>query len=139
MRRASIALLLSSLALAASGCGGGEEETAATPEPAESTPAQSTPEPTEEAAGEAPAGEVEVAMVDFKFEPRDVTVEQGETITWTNEDTAQHNAVASEGDGPESELFNQGESYSWTADAEPGEIPYVCTIHPGMEGTITVR
>lgn len=125
---------MSSLALAAAGCGGGEDETAATPAPAESTPA-----PTEESAGEAAEGEVEVAMVNFEFEPRDVTVEQGQTITWTNEDTAQHNVVASEGDGPESELFNQGESYSWTADAEPGEIPYVCTIHPGMEGSITVR
>jgi plastocyanin len=135
MRRASIAVLVSCAAFAV-GCGGAEdEETAATPAPAESQTA-----PTEEPATDVvPEDEVEVTMVNFEFVPRDVTVEQGQTITWVNEDTAQHNAVAREGEGPQSELFNQGETYSWTADVEPGEIPYVCTIHPGMEGTITVR
>lgn len=128
MTRAMTAVLLTSAALLG-GCGGGEE-TAAT-EPA------TTPEPTQAASTPA-AGEVRVAMKDFKFIPQDVTVEVGETITWVNEDTAQHNAVAADGEGPASELFNQGESYSWTAE-KAGKIPYVCTIHPGMEGTITVR
>lgn len=138
MRRASIAVLMSCAAFAA-GCGGDEEETAATPAPAESTPAQTTA-PTEEPAGDAVAEDaVEVTMLDYEFQPREVTVDQGQTITWVNEGEAQHNAVASEGEGPDSELFNPGETYSWTADVEPGEIPYVCTIHPGMEGTIAVR
>ena len=132
MTRSMTAVLLTGAALL--GGGGGGEENAAT-EPAatpEANQAAETP------AATPAAGEVRVAMEDFKFIPQDVTVEVGETITWVNEDTAQHNAVAADGEGPASELFNQGESYSWTAE-EAGEIPYVCTIHPGMEGTITVR
>lgn len=97
--------------------------------------AESTPAPAGTAVAE---GGVRVAMEGFAFVPEHVTVERGQTITWVNEDTAQHDAVATAGDGPDSELFNQGESYSWTAE-EAGEIPYVCTVHPGMDGTITVR
>ncbi len=128
MTRAISAVLLTGAALLG-GCGGGEQTTASAP--------ATTPEPTQAAGTPAP-GEVRVAMKDFEFIPRNVTVDAGEKITWVNEDTAQHNAVAADGEGPMSELFNQGESYSWTAESL-GKIPYVCTIHPGMEGTITVR
>ena len=126
MRRAAIAFLLS--CAAALGACGGSEETAS--QAAEPTPA----------AAEATVadGAVRVAMKDFEFVPENVEVERGQTITWVNEDTVQHDAVAAEGDGPESELFNQGETYSWTAE-KAGKIPYVCTVHPGMEGTITVK
>ena len=126
MRRAAIVLALSCAAFAG-GCGGSEE----TP----SQSAEKTPAPAEATVAD---GAVRVAMKDFKFVPEDVEVEAGQTITWVNEDTAQHDAVADEGEGPRSELFNQGESYSWTAETA-GTIPYVCTVHPGMEGTITVR
>ncbi len=133
MRRAATAFLLTGAALLA-GCGGSDESASQTSEP---TPAAT--EATPAAAEATPAeSEVRVAMKDFKFVPADVTVEQGQTITWVNEDTAQHDAVAPDGDGPKSKLFNQGESYSWTAE-KAGRIPYVCTVHPGMEGTITVR
>ena len=126
MRRVASAFLLT--CAAALGACGGSEETA--PQSAESTPAAAEATVAE--------GAVRVGMKDFKFVPENVQVEVGQTITWVNEDTAQHNAVAAEGDGPKSELFNQGESYSWKAE-QAGTIPYVCTIHPGMEGTITVR
>ena len=133
MRRAATAFLLTCAALVG-GCGGSDEpasETAQqTPAATEATPAGAEATPAE--------GEVRVAMKDFKFVPADVTVEPGQTITWVNEDTAQHDAVAPGGEGPKSELFNEGESYSWTAETA-GRIPYVCTVHPGMEGTITVR
>ncbi len=125
MRRATASLLACAALLGA--CGGSADTS---PEAAESTPAP--------AGAAAAAGDVRVAMKGFEFVPENVTVERGQTITWVNEDTAQHDAVATEGDGPQSELFNQGESYSWTAE-EAGEIPYVCTVHPGMDGTITVR
>ncbi len=127
MRRASSAALIA-LALLLPACGGDSEE--ATTESAESTPAATT--------ATAQEGEVRVAMKDFKFVPADVTVKQGETVTWVNEDTAQHDAVAADKSGPQSELFNQGGTYSWTAE-KAGKISYVCSVHPGMEGTITVE
>lgn len=125
MRRATASLLACAALLGA--CGGSVDTS---PQAAESTPAPAGTTVAE--------GDVRVAMKGFEFVPEHVTVERGQTITWVNEDTAQHDAVATEGDGPDSELFNQGESYSWTAE-KAGEIPYVCTVHPGMDGTITVR
>ena len=125
MRRAAIYLLTCAALL--SGCGGDGE---ATPEATEATPAAAEATVAE--------GAVRVAMKDFEFVPENVEVETGQTITWVNEDTAQHDAVAAGEDGPKSQLFNQGESYSWTAE-KAGTIEYVCTVHPGMDGTITVR
>ncbi len=119
--------MILSCAAVLSACGGDGE---ATPEATEATPAAAEATVAE--------GAVRVAMKDFEFAPEDVEVEAGQTITWVNEDTAQHDAVAAEGDGPRSQLFNQGESYSWTAE-KAGRIEYVCTVHPGMDGTITVR
>ena len=127
MIRAAIATILACGALVA-GCGGDGEGSADSAD-AEGTPA---------AAATVAEGDVRVAMKGFEFVPENATVEVGQTITWVNEDTAQHDAVAREGDGPKSELFNQGESYSWTAE-RAGTIEYVCTVHPGMDGTITVR
>jgi plastocyanin len=72
-----------------------------------------------------------------EFSPRAIAVDVGATVTWTNEDSVPHNAVAKDGDGPKSELFGKGKTYSWKA-ATPGTIEYVCTIHPGMDGTIEV-
>ena len=123
MRR-FLPILLACTALAFAGCGGDDEDTA---EPA------STPAATEQS-GDA----VTVLMKDIKFEPAEVTVPVGGTVKWVNEDSVDHNAVAKEGDVPKSELFGKGGSYEATFE-EAGTIEYVCTVHPGMEGTITVQ
>ncbi|HUU61047.1 MAG TPA: plastocyanin/azurin family copper-binding protein [Acidimicrobiia bacterium] len=34
-------------------------------------------------------------------------------------------------------MFGTGETYSFTF-TEAGEYPYICTIHPSMQGTIIV-
>ncbi len=122
----TLAVTIASAALLA-GCGQGEEP--------EARPQGTAPD-TKQQPGKA---DVAVAMKDYEFIPANVKVKAGESITWTNEDEGiQHNAVAREGQGPKSELFNGGETYTWTAK-DAGTIDYVCTIHPGMDGTITVR
>ena len=45
--------------------------------------------------------------------------------------------MAEEGADFESELIQKDGTYEYTADAA-GTIEYVCTLHPGMDGTITV-
>jgi plastocyanin len=80
----------------------------------------------------------QVDMVDLKFEPKEIEVSVGETVTWVNKENVPHNVVNKrEGQQPKSELFNEGGKYSWTA-TKPGAMNYVCTIHPGMEGTVQV-
>ena len=84
------------------------------------------------------AGGQQVDMVDIKFQPERIKVNVGQTVTWVNKDNVPHNVVNKrEGRQPKSELFNEGGKYSWTP-TEPGRVEYVCTIHPGMEGTVDV-
>jgi plastocyanin len=85
-----------------------------------------------------PSGAVEIKMVDIKFDPPDATAGVGQEVCWVNEDSIDHNAVAEEGASFKSELFGKGKTFTTTVDA-PGTIQYVCTIHPGMTGTITVE
>ena len=84
-----------------------------------------------------PSDGVTIKMVDIKFDPQDATAGVGQQVCWVNEDTIDHNAVADGGEF-ESELFGKGKTFTTTLDS-PGEYPYVCTVHPGMTGTITVE
>jgi plastocyanin len=119
MRRLSLLLLL---AVSFAACGGdddGEESGGAS-------------------AGACPSGAVVIDMVDIKFDPEDASAGVGQDICWINEDEIDHNAVAESGADFESELFGKGETFTATVDS-PGTVEYVCTIHPGMTGTITVE
>lgn len=77
----------------------------------------------------------EVVMKDIAFVPKQISVEVGDTITWRNEDSVDHNAIAND-DSFSTENFGQGETASATID-HSGTIPYICSLHAGMKGTIT--
>ncbi|HSQ37764.1 MAG TPA: cupredoxin family copper-binding protein [Acidimicrobiia bacterium] len=82
------------------------------------------------------ADQYAVVMESFAFTPAELTVPVGATVTWTNLHAANHDVVSADGTF-ESPLFGTGETYSFTF-TEPGEYPYICSIHPSMEGTIIV-
>jgi len=85
-----------------------------------------------------PSGSVEIKMIDIKFDPEDATAGVGQEVCWINEDTVDHNAVAESGADFKSELYGKGETFTTTVDT-PGTVDYVCTIHPGMTGTLTIE
>ena len=85
-----------------------------------------------------PSGAVTIKMVDTKFDPETATAAVGDTVCWVNEDSIQHNAVAESGASFKSELFNKGQTFTAKLDAA-GDVKYVCTVHPGMTGEITVK
>lgn len=64
------------------------------------------------------------------------SVTVGTTVTATNEDGVTH-TWTSDGGVWNSGGIASGESFEFTFEEE-GEYPYFCTIHPTMEGTITV-
>lgn len=97
-----------------------------------STPAASTP-----AAAPAGGATVAVSMKNIQFAPKSVTAKVGQTVKWTNDDSVDHNVTATSGATFKSSTFGQGASYSQKL-TKAGTIKYVCTIHPGMEGTIIV-
>jgi plastocyanin len=85
-----------------------------------------------------PSGSVEIKMIDIKFDPQDATAGVGQEVCWINEDTVDHNAVAESGADFKSELYGKGETFTTSVDT-PGTVEYVCTIHPGMTGTLTIE
>jgi plastocyanin len=78
-----------------------------------------------------------VAIKDFDYAPGTITVKKGTTVTWTNEDSVAH-TVTGENGGPDSELLDQGQSYSFTFN-EAGTFEYFCKPHPNMVGSVIVE
>jgi cell migration-inducing and hyaluronan-binding protein len=77
-----------------------------------------------------------VAISGFAYAPRQATVRVGETVTWTNNDSAQH-TVTADGASFNSGALSQGGVYSRTFDAT-GVYSYSCAIHPSMVGSVRV-
>jgi plastocyanin len=97
----------------------------------------------EETGGGGGGGGAQVGMQNIQFDPAEVTVNAGETVTWTNDEAVAHDVDGSGpgGDfssGPEGGM-KEGDEFAFTFD-EPGTYDYVCRVHaPGMAGTVTVR
>ena len=94
---------------------------------------------------EQPAGGgAEVKMANIQFDPKNLTVKAGETITFTNEESIAHDVHKQSGpggdfgSGPDGGM-QQGDTFKLKLD-QPGKYTYVCHVHaPGMAGTITVK
>jgi len=85
------------------------------------------------------AGPGSVSINNFAFSPQQITVSQGTTVTWTNQDSVAHTVVSDAG-APgtfSSDPLSQGSSFTFTF-TKPGTYTYHCSIHPSMTGTVTV-
>lgn len=83
------------------------------------------------------AAQVNIKAAGFKFDPATVTVNVGDTVTWTNSDAQPHNATADDGSF-KTPNFTQGQSASITATVA-GTHTYICTVHPNMKATLIVQ
>lgn len=81
---------------------------------------------------------VQIDIVDFAFNPDPVTIQAGESVTWTNLDSDPHTATAQDRDVLQSGTLNQGESFTQTFDT-PGTYEYFCEFHADMKGVIIVE
>ena len=68
------------------------------------------------------------------FNPEQITVRAGDSVTWVNEDSDRHHLM---GDGFESKDLAHGATFT-TEFPEPAQLSYHCTIHTYMEGRIIV-
>jgi plastocyanin len=87
-------------------------------------------------AGTALAADQDVAISGFSFSPRTVTVNVGDTVTWTNSDAQAHTATA--GSAWNTGDIANGDSASITFETA-GTFDYICAIHPTMTGTVVVN
>ena len=77
-------------------------------------------------------------MQGLRFHPAEISVTVGKTVTWRNDDSVDHNVTAVSGGRFHSRAFGGGNTFSFTP-ARPGVVKYVCTLHPGMKGTLLVK
>ncbi|MEE9554345.1 MAG: YCF48-related protein [candidate division Zixibacteria bacterium] len=78
----------------------------------------------------------DVAIVNFTFSPAELSIQPGDTVRWTNQDSAPHTAT-SNSDVWDSGNMNNGAVYSYVFSAE-GSYPYLCLYHSNMTGVIIV-
>ena len=77
-----------------------------------------------------------VTIQNFAFQPKDITVKAGTSITWRNMDTAPHTATASDGSFNTGNLTT-GQSASVTF-TKTGDYAYFCAVHPKMVAMVHV-
>ncbi len=87
-------------------------------------------------------GVTHVFIRGYTYQPANIQVVWGTTVTWTNEDSAIHSVVlphvvTAETDIRESGPLQQGQSFSYTFLAR-GTFQYYCIEHPYMIGIVTV-
>jgi plastocyanin len=79
----------------------------------------------------------EVEVRQFCFTPTVLRTTAGARVRFTNLDPSQHNVLGANGAWGSFEplRFDQARTYTF---ARPGVYPFVCTLHPGMVGTVVV-
>lgn len=103
---------------------------------APSVEASAPPAATAPCVESAAAGEVAVAIKDFAFGPTDIQAKVGQTVTFTNGDSAPHTASLDDGSCTTPNIAAGGsDGLMFTA---AGTYPFHCNVHPKMKGTITV-
>ncbi len=82
---------------------------------------------------------VNVDISGFAFSPAEVKVKVGDTIRWTNSDSAGHQIVSDNpAFGLASPMLSNGATYPFTL-MKAGTVSYRCSVHPAMKGTIIVE
>jgi plastocyanin len=83
-----------------------------------------------------------VSLTGFSFSPKTLTIEPGDTVTWTNNGGIPHTVTADNGSFDSGSLA-PGQTFTHTF-AAAATVPYHCSFHGaagglGMAGTIVVR
>ncbi len=90
--------------------------------------------------GDGPSGDV--GMRDNFFQPDEITIQAGTSLTWANQGQAIHTATPDDGQSWDEEDVAPDGTFSVRFD-DPGEYPYHCRYHgsagSGMSGTVIVE
>ena len=146
--RSSLLTMCFLLGMTLAACG-----SAATEAPSEAAAATATeaaptsaaaPTAEESAATEVPAGEtVEVIISGFAFNPENLTISVGDSVTWINQDYGTDHTVTADDGSVDSGVMPENEQFTFKFDT-PGTYAYYCQFHggtggTGMSGVITVE
>ena len=89
-------------------------------------------------------------LTDTSYSPNPIEATVGQTVVWTNDDSAFHTVTFGSVGAPDAgkafdsglagptALTAKGKTFEHKFDTA-GEYPYFCTLHPAMVGTVTVK
>lgn len=84
------------------------------------------------------AATVQDTIQGFKFNPTPLTITVGDSVTWTNQDTAPHTATSDTPGVFDTGMLQKGDSKTLTFN-QPGTFTYHCSVHPNMHATLIVQ
>ncbi len=79
-----------------------------------------------------------ISLINFAFSPNTLNINIGDTVIWTNNDSAPHQIKGDSLTSISGTAMNKGQTYSFTFN-DIGTFNYHCAIHPSMKGIITVK
>jgi plastocyanin len=88
-------------------------------------------------AADAAASGAKVSIDMFAFTPETITINAGDSVTWTNDDGSPHGVKYADG-AAGNDYMLPGAAYTRRFDA-PGTFDYACPIHPYMTARVVVR
>ena len=92
-----------------------------------------------ETAAPSPAADTMVVIKLFQFQPAQLQVKLGTTVTWVNQDEILHTVTLNDkAGGFDAPLDGKGKQFSF-AFTQPGVYRYYCDRHEHMRGEIEVR
>jgi plastocyanin len=137
-----LAVFFSALALGlvVAGCGSSDNKSSSS---SSSSGGSSSTKTTAPAASTGGGKTASVQMKNIAFTPTAVTVAKGGTVKWTNEDTVGHDVTKKSGPGPKFSSgaaggLQKGDTFQQKFTTA-GTVHYVCTVHPNMQATVTVK
>jgi plastocyanin len=84
------------------------------------------------------AADQSVSIAGFAFAPPTVTINIGDTVTWTNNDGAMHTTTSDTPGLWDSGDLGTSATFQHTF-SQAGTFPYHCERHPGMQATVVVQ
>lgn len=79
-----------------------------------------------------------VTIKNFSFSPAALTVNVGDTVVWTQEDSVSHTVTSDTGSELSSPLLTKGKTFAHTFTTR-GAFSYHCTPHPSMKANVIVE
>ncbi|MET9660481.1 cupredoxin domain-containing protein [Streptomyces sp. NPDC006510] len=128
---AAVAIVCAAALVGCSNSGGGSS-----PSPSATPPQSLSPAPSVSSSA---VGKALITIKDFTFEPAHPTVAPGTLITVVNKDAETHTLTATGAKAFDTGKVAPGRTVTFTAPDKAGSYPFICTIHPYMKGSLTVR
>lgn len=89
--------------------------------------------------GPPPSGSATISMGAATFVPTAVTITRNGTVTWNNTSGIDHNVTFAPATGAPSNISTHSSGTNQRTFGTAGTFDFSCTLHGGMNGSVTVQ